>query len=178
MSHQEAETLTLESRHVDILNTEDSRADLAADADTGFEDWLKASESSPTETDHPATNTSDIAPPVQPREIAFEGTLRINGYAAGIIRSHEGRLIVDADGEVDADISVHDATINGCVRGDIRAKQKVELGGSARVVGDIETVALSIEPGAVFEGRCIFVQASHAADSSTAPDAAVHGQAL
>ena len=107
------------------------------------------------------TNLSDVALPPQPREIAFEGILRINGYAAGVIRSNEGTLIVEADGEVDADISVHDATIYGCVRGDIRATQKVELGGSARVVGDIETVALSIEPGAVFEGRCIFVQASH-----------------
>ena len=96
------------------------------------------------------------APP--PREIAFEGTLRINGYVAGVVRSHEGDLIVDATGEVDADIFVNYAKIYGCVRGDIRATEKVELGGSARVVGDIETLALSIQPGAVFEGRCIFTQ--------------------
>lgn len=96
----------------------------------------------------------------EPREITFEGTLRINGYVAGIIRSSNGNLIVDAGGEVDANISVHHATIYGCVRGDIHAKEKVELGGSARVIGDIETVTLSIEPGAVFEGRCIFVQSA------------------
>ena len=162
MSHQEAETLTLEPGQV--LSNEDSRADLARETDEGFEDWLNVSEASQTETDHPATNQSDVALPAQPREIAFEGTLRINGYAAGIIRSNEGRLIVDAAGEVDADISVQYAMIYGCVRGDIRAKEKVELGGSARVVGDIETVALLIEPGAVFEGRCIFVQESDAAD--------------
>jgi hypothetical protein len=148
---------------VQVLSSEDSRAGLARDADEGFEDWLNVSETLQTETDHPATNQSDIALPAQPREIAFEGILRINGYAAGIIRSNAGRLIVDAAGEVDADISVHDVTIYGCVRGDIRAKRKVELGGSARVVGDIETVALSMEPGAVFEGHCILVQASHAA---------------
>jgi cytoskeletal protein CcmA (bactofilin family) len=176
VSHQEAETLTIEP--VQVLSSEDSRAGLARDADEGFEDWLNVSEASQTETDHPATNQSDVALPAQPREIAFEGTLRINGYAAGIIRSNEGRLIVEAAGEVDADISVHDATIYGCVRGDIRAKRKVELGGSARVVGDIETVALSIAPGAVFEGRCIFVQASPSADSSTAPDSAVNSQAV
>jgi len=171
VSRQETETLTLESRHVGILNGEDSRAGLARDMGEGFEDWLNVSDPSQNETDHP-TDQSDVALPVQPREITFEGTLRINGYAAGVIRSNEGSLIVNAAGEVDADIWVHDATIYGRVRGDIRAKQKVELGGSARVVGDIETVALSIEPGAVFEGRCIFVQASHA-DSSTAPDSAV-----
>jgi cytoskeletal protein CcmA (bactofilin family) len=177
VSHHEADTLTLESRHVGILRPEDSREDPLRDTDEGFEDWLNVSDTTQNETEHAATNRSDVALPPQPREIAFEGTLRINGYAAGVIRSNEGRLIVDAAGEVDADISVHDATIYGCVRGDIRAKQKVELGGSARVVGDIETVALSIEPGAVFEGRCIFVQASAATDSSTEPDSAVTSQA-
>ena len=177
MSHQETETLTLESRHVGILSSEDSRAGLARDTNEGLEDWLNVSEAAQAETDHPAPNQSDVALAAQPREIVFEGTLRINGYAAGIIRSNEGRLIVEVSGEVDADISVHDATIYGCVRGDIRTKQIVKLGGSARVVGDIETVALSIEPGGVFEGRCIFVQASHA-ESSTAADSAVIIQAL
>jgi cytoskeletal protein CcmA (bactofilin family) len=168
VSHQEAETLTLES--VQVLSGEDSRSDLAHTPDDGFEDWLNVSDTSQNETDHPATIQSDVALPAQPREIAFEGTLRINGYVAGVIRSNEGSLIVEAAGEVDADISVHDATIYGCVRGDIRARENVELGGSARVIGDIETVALSIEPGAVFEGRCIFGQASDSADSFSAPD--------
>ncbi len=153
-----------------ILSPEDSRPDLARDPDESLEDWLDVSDTSQNEADHPATDRSAVAAPLPPREIAFEGILRINGYAAGVICSDEGHLIVEPDGEIDADISVHDATINGCVRGDIRAKRKVELGGSARVVGDIETVALSIEPGAVFEGRCIFVQASAAADSSTPPE--------
>ncbi|HEX6190477.1 MAG TPA: polymer-forming cytoskeletal protein [Pyrinomonadaceae bacterium] len=153
-----------------ILSSEDSRAGLARDLDEGFKEWLTVSHTLKNGTDHPATNQSDVA---LPREIAFEGTLRINGYAAGLIRSTEGSLIVEPAGELDADISVHDATIYGCVRGDIQAKLKVELRGSARVVGDIETVALSIEPGAVFEGRCIFVQASAADDSSTPPDSAV-----
>lgn len=159
---QEAETLTL--KPVQILSPEDSLADPVRDPDERPQDWPNVTDTSRNETDHPANDPSDVAAPPQPREIAFEGVLRINGYAAGVIRSTEGSLIVDADGELDADISVHDATIYGCVRGDIYAKRKVELRGSARVVGDIETVALSIEPGAVFEGRCIFVQASAAAD--------------
>ena len=168
---QEAETLTL--KPLQILSSEDSRAGLARDLGEGFKEWLNVGGTSRNYEDHPGTDPSDLAAPPQPREIAFEGVLRINGYAAGVIRSTEGSLIVDADGELDADISVNDATIYGCVRGDILAKQKVELRGSARVVGDIETVALSIEPGAVFEGRCIFVQASAADDSSTPPDSAV-----
>ena len=165
---QEAETLTI--KPVQILSPEDARAGVVRDSEESLEDWPNVSDAAQCETDHPAQNQSDVTALPQPREITFEGTLRINGYAAGVIRSNEGSLIVEADGEVDAEISVHDATINGCVRGDIRATEKVELGGSARVVGDIETVALSIEPGAVFEGRCVFVHAFAAADSSTPPD--------
>ena len=155
------------------MRPEDSHADPVRDTDESFEAWLNVVDASRNDTVQPATDPSEVAAPPQPREIAFEGVLRINGYAAGVIRSTEGSLIVDADGEVDADISVHEATIYGCVRGDIHAKRKVDLRGSARVVGDIETVALSIEPGAVFEGRCIFVQASAASDPSTPADSTV-----
>ena len=161
---QEAETLTL--KPVQILSPEDSLVDPVRDPSERLEDWLNASDTSRNDTDQLAADPADVAAPPQPREIAFEGVLRINGYAAGVIRSTEGSLIVDPDGELDADISVNDATIYGCVRGDIQAKRKVELRGSARVVGDIETVDLSIEPGAVFEGRCIFVQASQAANDA------------
>lgn len=159
--------MTLEPRHVGILSGDDSRTGLVRDTDDAFADWRSVSDTSQTKTDHPAPTQSEVARPAQPREISFEGTLRINGYAAGVIRSATGTLIVEAAGEVDADISVHDATIYGCVRGDIRTKQKVELGASARVVGDIETVALSIEPGAVFEGRCVFLPGDDPTDRFT-----------
>lgn len=160
--------MTLES--VQVVSAENSSLDLARTPDDAFQDWLSVSDTSPTETDQPAAIQSEVGLPAQPREISFEGTLRINGYVAGVIRSHEGSLIVDAVGEVDADISVHDATIYGCVRGDIRAKHKVELCGSARVVGDIETVALFIEPGAVFEGHCAFLPADNPTDLFAAHD--------
>ena len=49
-----------------------------------------------------------------------------------------------------------EAIINGKVRGDIRCPKSVALGSTARVIGNIETGALSIEPGATFEGECTF----------------------
>jgi cytoskeletal protein CcmA (bactofilin family) len=102
------------------------------------------------------------------REIAFEGVLRLNGYAAGVLRSSTGHLIVDADGTLDADIIAPRVTIHGSVRGDIRATQRVELTGAAKVIGDIETLNLSIEPGAMFKGRCVFLPRSEAASSLVA----------
>ncbi len=90
------------------------------------------------------------------KEIAFEGTLRVDAYVAGLIRSDEGNLILSAGGTIDGDLFVRDALINGTVRGDIQGTHRVELGSSARVIGDIETAQLIIRPGASFQGRCAF----------------------
>lgn len=88
----------------------------------------------------------------------FKGMLRIDGYFTGRIRSEKGSLIVSAGGKVDADIEVASAKINGAVKGDIVAGQRIELGRSARVHGNIQTPALVIEEGAVFEGVCRMLQ--------------------
>jgi cytoskeletal protein CcmA (bactofilin family) len=128
-----------------------------------LEDWPGiAREPDECQLEQSPEQFSERAP--QPSEIVFEGVLRVNGYAAGVMRSSNGRLIVEAAGTVDADISVSEVTIHGCVRGDIRAAQ-VELTGSARVIGDIETLNLSIEPGATFEGRCVFLSPSEPGSS-------------
>lgn len=84
----------------------------------------------------------------------FKGMLRIDGRFTGRVRSEKGSLIVSAGGVVEANIEVASAKINGTVNGDIIATGRVELGRSARVNGNIQTPALVIEEGAVFEGNC------------------------
>lgn len=84
----------------------------------------------------------------------FKGMLRIDGRFTGRIRSEKGALIVSAGGLVDADVAVATARINGTVNGDVVAAERIELGRSARVRGNIQTPALVIEEGAVFEGQC------------------------
>ena len=88
----------------------------------------------------------------------FKGMLRIDGHFTGRIRSEKGSLIVSAGGKVDANIEVAAAKINGTVNGDIVAGQRVELGRSARVHGNLQTPALVIEEGAIFEGGCRMLQ--------------------
>jgi cytoskeletal protein CcmA (bactofilin family) len=84
----------------------------------------------------------------------FKGMLRIDGHFRGRIRSEKGALIVSAGGLVDADVEVATARINGTVNGDIVAAERIEFGRSARVHGNIQTPALVIEEGAIFEGQC------------------------
>ncbi|HKP35759.1 MAG TPA: polymer-forming cytoskeletal protein [Pyrinomonadaceae bacterium] len=120
------------------------------------QDWLEGLDLS--ELSPPVTHESSIGDYAsnRQREINFEGTLTVEGYAAGLICSPEGTLIVGERGEIDGDLLVNIAIVYGTVRGEIRATKKVELGASSRVIGDIETMELAIHPGAIFEGRCAF----------------------
>ena len=87
-------------------------------------------------------------------ETNFKGMLRVDGRVSGHVNSQDGTLIVSAGGQVDADIEVAVAKINGTVNGDIKASGRIEFGRTARVNGNIQTPALVIEQGAIFEGSC------------------------
>ena len=87
-------------------------------------------------------------------EAAFKGMLRVDGHLSGRVSSEGGTLIVSTGGQVDANVEVSVAMINGTVNGDIIATKRIELGRVARVTGNIQTPALVIEQGAVFEGSC------------------------
>ena len=144
-------------------NNSPSRSVKSTDTSTYFEAWLESIQpqlssqvgSVPAEESFPARSAD--AEPVA-GEFRFEGTLRVDCYVTGLMRSQTGTLVVSETGEVDTDLFVPAAIIDGVVRGDIRAEQ-VELGSNARVIGNIETPSLAIQPGAVFEGRCHFVPA-------------------
>lgn len=87
-------------------------------------------------------------------ELKFAGTLRIEGYFTGQLHSDEGTLVLAEGGEINTDIAVGVAVINGTVVGNIRARRRIELGSGARVIGDLYTPALTVTPGAIFEGKC------------------------
>src|SRR2546421_8028026 len=87
-------------------------------------------------------------------ETNFKGMLRVDGRVAGRISSQDGTLIVSSGGQVDANIEVAVARVNGTINGDIKARERIELGRTAHVYGNIHTPALVIEQGAIFEGSC------------------------
>lgn len=150
-----------------------------------FDAWLEsiqpkpasAVDSVPTTNSLPSLERS-AGPAPAPGEFRFEGGLRVDGYVTGLVRSQTGILMVSETGEVDTDLFVPVAIVDGLVRGDIKATERVELGRTARVMGNIETPSLSVQPGAVFEGHCHFIPATQAVNqpalrSTDAPRLAV-----
>lgn len=101
-------------------------------------------------------------------ETSFQSMLRVDGHLTGKVHSDNGTLIVGTDGQVDADIEVSNAVVNGTINGDITATEKVELGRAAKVVGNITSPQVVIEPGAIFEGSCHMLKARDAKDEREA----------
>ena len=86
-------------------------------------------------------------------DLAFEETFRIDGRFEGKIRSGT-ELILGDTADVTAEIDVGRLSVNGTLKGSVRAAERVELLSGARVFGDIITPVLRIEEGAHFEGSC------------------------
>lgn len=85
--------------------------------------------------------------------LTFVGTLVVNGKFQGELSSSD-TLLIGETGELQADIQAGTVIVSGQIKGNIIARERVELHGLARVFGDIETPVLVLEAGVVFDGNC------------------------
>lgn len=86
-------------------------------------------------------------------DILSDGDLRIDGELKGNISS-KGRLVVGDSGTIEGEIKCASCEISGIVTGKVVITELLSLKGSSKVIGDINTGKLMIEPGAVFTGSC------------------------
>ena len=100
-------------------------------------------------------------------ETSFQKMLRVDGHLTGRITSDDGILIVGTNGQVDANIVVATAVINGKVNGDIIATKQLQLVRTAQVVGNIQAPRLVLEDGAVLEGNCTMLKARESSEKGT-----------
>lgn len=83
--------------------------------------------------------------------------LCINGSFEGNLDTR-GKLTIGKKAEVKADIKGEYILIAGRVTGEVTASRELALAAPARLVGNIKTPALSVEKGAVFQGKCEMVE--------------------
>ncbi|MEP6847291.1 MAG: polymer-forming cytoskeletal protein [Acidobacteriota bacterium] len=100
-------------------------------------------------------------------ETNFQMMLRVDGQLTGSVTSEGGTLIVGTNGQVDANVDVASAMINGSVNGDINATERIQLGRTAKVVGNIQTPRLILEDGAILEGGCTMLKARDVQEKKT-----------
>ena len=81
------------------------------------------------------------------------GMVRLNTHYKGDIMC-EGTLVVDEQGEIEAEIHARIISIAGKIKGTVHASERIEIKEHGLVLGDIHTPSLVIEPGGFFDGQC------------------------
>jgi len=85
-------------------------------------------------------------------EISGNEDLLIDGTVEGLITLDERKLTVGASAKVTADIIAREVVVYGTVKGNLRAKDRIEIKKDGSVNGDLTTARIMIEDGAYFKG--------------------------
>jgi len=85
-------------------------------------------------------------------EMTFEGSMRIEGKFDGKLAT-KGRLTLGKTAQLSGEIQVGTALIDGNLKGNILAVDKIDLTASAHVQGDLRAPKLVVAEGATLVGN-------------------------
>jgi cytoskeletal protein CcmA (bactofilin family) len=91
-------------------------------------------------------------------DVDFEGGLHLDGHIAGDVRSADTRectLSVSESGSIEGSVQVPNVTLHGTVKGDIHARERVVLGPTARVEGNVYYGVIEMTLGAQIMGKLV-----------------------
>ncbi len=86
-------------------------------------------------------------------DIKSTGDIRIDGTLTGNLNT-KGKVVIGPTGKVNGEIICKNSEVSGVIEGKISVSQLLNLKASSKILGDIATSKLSIEPGAKFTGNC------------------------
>jgi cytoskeletal protein CcmA (bactofilin family) len=86
-------------------------------------------------------------------DILSSGDIRIDGSVTGTLNI-KGKVVIGPTGKIKGEVICKNSEISGVIEGKITVSQLLNLKSSCRILGDIATSKLSIEPGAKFSGNC------------------------
>lgn len=85
-------------------------------------------------------------------ELSGSEDLFIDGQVEGTIELREHNLTVGPNGRVNAHVNAKEIVVQGAVKGNLRAADRVEIRKSGSVTGDLVAARIVIEDGAFFKG--------------------------
>ena len=86
-------------------------------------------------------------------EIVGREDLYIDGEVQGSIHLTEGRVTVGPHGKVSAGVDAREVIVRGKVKGSVRGHERVEIGRTGEIRGDISTIRIAIEEGAQIHSK-------------------------
>jgi cytoskeletal protein CcmA (bactofilin family) len=132
----------------------------------------EAKKMAPIDSTYPATSSSSSSGIARlgatlhvKGEITGNEDLHIDGTVEGLVQLEDRKLTVGASAKVTADIIAREVVVYGNVKGNLRARDRIEIKKDGSVVGDLTTARIMIEDGAYFKGSIEIDKTGDAADS-------------
>ena len=91
-------------------------------------------------------------------DLHFTGGCHVDGTVNGSVTADpdsKSALSISEGGNVDGGVTVPYVVLNGIVRGDVFANQRVELGPTARVIGNVYYNLIEMAIGAEINGKLV-----------------------
>lgn len=91
-------------------------------------------------------------------DVQFSGGFHVDGHIKGNVDAPPesgATLSVSDSGVIEGAVAVPNVILNGTVNGDILAHDRVELGATARVTGNVYYALIEMEMGAEINGKLI-----------------------
>jgi cytoskeletal protein CcmA (bactofilin family) len=85
-------------------------------------------------------------------ELIGDEDLVVEGKVEGVVRLKQHHLVIGTSAEIDATLEAKSIRIEGQVRGDVVATERVELAAGSALTGDITAPRMVIADGARFKG--------------------------
>jgi cytoskeletal protein CcmA (bactofilin family) len=101
-------------------------------------------------------------------EIKGSDDLYIDGEVQGTIHLTNGRVTVGPHGKISADVDAREIIVRGIVTGALRGRDRVEIGSTGEVRGDIATSRIAIGEGAQIHSKVEITREDGAQNSRTA----------
>ncbi len=91
-------------------------------------------------------------------DLHFSGGCHVDGTVNGSVTADpesQAALSISEKGNIDGGVTVPFVVLNGIVRGDVFANQRVELGPTARVIGNVYYNLIEMAIGAEINGKLV-----------------------
>jgi cytoskeletal protein CcmA (bactofilin family) len=85
-------------------------------------------------------------------EISGNEDFHVDGTLEGLIQLDSGKLTVGASAKLAADVIAREIVIHGTVKGNLHARNRIEIKKEASVIGDLIAPRIRIEDGAHLKG--------------------------
>ena len=91
-------------------------------------------------------------------DLHFSGGCHVDGTVNGSVTADpdsKSALSISEEGNIEGGVTVPYVVLNGIVRGDVFANQRVELGPTARVIGNVYYNLIEMAIGAEINGKLV-----------------------